>query len=175
MDAVKKKNLLIIVMLVALVCMSVTFALFSQRLEINGSAKVASWNVKISNIEVKASSGSAEEGSVSNNGTIATISPVFYSVGDSVTYTVTVENKGSVDAKLDSIETIVTNDEGVESSNIKYEYAGVKTGDVLEAGATNQFTVTISYIDVNGDNNAKVGVLDKNYTLNGIFNYIQES
>ena len=66
MDTRKKKDILIIVMVVALVFMSTAYALLSQQLNINGTATISdSWNVKITSIEELASSGTAEAGSAS--------------------------------------------------------------------------------------------------------------
>ena len=175
MDTRKKKDILIIVMVVALVFMSTAYALLSQQLNINGTATISdSWNVKITNIEAIANSGTAEAGSVNNTGTVATISPVFYSVGDSITYKVTVENKGSLDAVLNSITTAVSSNDGTDNPNVVYEYEGIKAEDELKAGESITFTVTITYASSSqtalDPDTAEV----KTVTLTGTLNYQQK-
>lgn len=148
MDTRRKKNVLIIAMLVALVSMSISYALLSQQLEINGSAKINTkeWNVKIVKVEDVATQGNAEAGSIDYTGTVASISPVFYTEGDSVTYSVTVENKGNIDATLQSITSAVSTTEGTSYPNVEYEYEGIKAEDVLKAGDSVKFNVTVSYV-----------------------------
>ena len=174
MDTRKKKDILIIVMVIALVFMSTAYAILSQQLNINGTATISdSWNVKITDIEAIASSGTAEAGSVNNTGTVATISPVFYTVGDSVTYKVTVENKGSLDAVLTSITTAVTANDGTDNPNVVYEYEGIKAEDVLASGDSVTFTVTVTYASASptalDPDTAEVKIV----TLTGTLNYQQ--
>ena len=175
MDTRKKKDILIVVMLVALVFMSTAYALLSQQLNINGTATISdSWNVKITNIEAVASSGTAEAGSVNNTGTVATISPVFYTTGDSVTYKVTVENKGSLDAVLNSITTAVDSNSGSNNTNIVYEYEGIKTDDVLKSGESVSFTVTVTYASSSQISTDPDTASIKTVTLTGTLNYQQK-
>ena len=176
MDTRKKKDILIIVMVIALVFMSTAYALLSQQLNINGTATISdSWNVKITNIEVLASSGTAEGGSVNNTGTVASISPVFYTVGDSVTYKVTVENKGSIDATLNSITTAVTSNDGTDNPDVVYEYEGIKAGDSLESGDSITFTVTVTYASSSQTSQDPETAEVKTVTLTGTLNYTQAS
>ncbi|MBR4261762.1 MAG: hypothetical protein IKQ35_00170 [Bacilli bacterium] len=175
MDTRKKKDILIIVMVVALVFMSTAYALLSQQLNINGTATISdSWDVKITSIEELASSGTAEAGSVNNTGTVATISPVFYTVGDSVTYKITVENKGSLDAVLSSITTAVTANDGTDNPNVIYEYEGIKADDVLESGQSITFTVTITYASSSETSQIPDTTDIKTVTLTGTLNYQQK-
>ena len=176
MDTRKKKDILIAVMLIALVFMSAAYALLSQQLNINGTATISdSWNIKITNIEAVASSGTAKVGSVNNSGTVATISPVFYTVGDSVTYKVTVENKGSLDAVLNSITTAVNSNDGTPSPNIVYEYDGISAEDDLDSGESITFTITITYASSSqlATDPETAGV--KTVTLIGTLNYQQKN
>ena len=175
MDTRKKKDILIIVMVVALVFMSTAYALLSHQLNINGTATISdSWNVKITSIEAIASSGTAEAGSVNNTGTVATISPVFYTVGDSVTYKVIVENKGSLDAVLSSITTAVTSNDGTDAPNVTYEYEGIKAEDVLESGDSVTFTVTVTYASASQTAQNPDLAEVKTVTLTGTLNYQQK-
>ena len=58
MDNRKKKDLLIIIMLVAVVCMSGAFAVLSQRLEVSGTSTIkGNWGVEITGITPTATQG----------------------------------------------------------------------------------------------------------------------
>lgn len=178
MDTRRKKNILIIALLIAVLTMSISYALLSQQLEINGSAKINTkeWNVKIVKVEDIATQGNAEAGSTDHTGTVASISPVFYTEGDSVTYSVTVENQGSIDATLDSITSAVSTTEGTNYPNVEYEYEGIKATDILKAGDSVKFNVTISY--VKADQEVTTAVQSdptKIVTLTSTLVYVQSS
>lgn len=147
MNTKQKKDVLIVVMSVALVFMGVAFAMLSQQLDVKGTiTTTGSWDVQITDIQLAATQGSGESGSVSEDGTTASISAELSEPGDSVTYTVTVENKGSIDAKLDSINSVFTPTPGsAENPYITYAYSGIKAGDVLVAGDSVTFNVEIAY------------------------------
>ena len=124
--------------------MSAAFAGFSSLLTINGTANVnTSWDVAITNIVSKNSVGSA-----SNNGapvytrTSATFKTVLVSPGDSMTYDVTIENNGTVDAKLNEITLTDSNNPA-----IIFETSGIEENDVLRVGQSQIFTVVVRYSD----------------------------
>ena len=120
--------------------------------------------------------GNAEAGSTDHTGTVASISPVFYTEGDSVTYSVTVENQGSIDATLDSITSAVSTTEGTNYPNVEYEYEGIKATDILKAGDSVKFNVTISY--VKADQEVTTAVQSdptKIVTLTSTLVYVQSS
>ena len=73
-----------------------------------------------------------------------------------------VKNNGKIDAKLDNLTTIKSNDD-----TIIYEVLGVSENDVLKAGEELDVTVRVS-IDPNKDISS-----DMNSNLTVIFNYIQ--
>ena len=124
-----KKNHIIIMTLIGIIfIMSLAFAAFSSLLTINGNASIDnSWNVEITNIVSKNKIGNA-----SNNGepvytkTSATFKTVLISPGDSMTYDVTIKNKGTVDAKLKKITLTNSNNPA-----IIFETSGIKENDVL--------------------------------------------
>ena len=65
-----------------------------------------------------------------------------YAPGDAMTYEITIENKGTIDAVLISITKSDTNNPA-----IVFETNGIEQGDVLPAGETDVMTVKISYSD----------------------------
>lgn len=106
----KRDRTLIIIGLGSLLCiMAVAFAAFSTSLNISSTAGITStWNVafdtsKTSGTGVVSTSGTATGGTISygNSGQSATISSTgLVKPGDSVTYTLTIKNTGSLAAKL---------------------------------------------------------------------------
>lgn len=171
MDNKKKKDILIIVMLVAVVCMSVAFATLSQRVEVAGTNAVkGNWQVEITGIDAIASQGMGTSESVNSDLTVANVSASFYQPGDSVTYSVVVENKGNIDAKLDSIASAITPNAGADDNPyVIYTYDGITSGSVLEAGDKITFTVTVQY--------SSEATIVSNITANltTILNYVQNS
>lgn len=168
MDTRKKKDLLIIVMLVAVVCMSSAFAMLSQKLEVRDGDVEANWNVEITNVVESATQGNGVSESASSDLTMATFAAGLSQPGDSVTYTVTVENKGNIDAKLDSISSTATPGYGTDDNPyVIYTYDGITSESVLKAGDSISFTVTVQY------SSEATTVTNLNANLTTILNYVQ--
>ena len=139
-----KKNI-IITFLVAIICiMAISYAAFSQTLNITGSATIDSnWNIKITSVTTKNILGHATkafEPIVSD--TAVTFKTNLKYPGDSMTYEVTISNEGTVDAKVDSIEI-------TDSKNpaITFTTTGINENDLLEAGQKQTYNVIVTYND----------------------------
>lgn len=186
----KRKNMLIAVLLLVVLLMSAAFAAFSSNLNITGTSTVDnSWNVKITNIELKESSldksnpyGLAESPSTTPGGatnpTYTDTTATFYSTlgapGDSVTYVVTIQNTGTVNAIVDSIEWV--NEDGTADlqynvSPIIYSYSFPNRNQVLaKNGGTTTLDVTVTY-DSEVTDQPEESLLEKSATLS--INYVQ--
>lgn len=186
----KRKNMLIAVLLLVVLLMSAAFAAFSSNLNITGTSTVDnSWNVKITNIELKESSldksnpyGLAESPSTSPSGgvnpTYTDTTATFYSTlgapGDSITYVVTIQNTGTVNAIVDSIEWV--NEDGTADlqynvSPIIYSYSFPNRNQVLaKNGGTTTLDVTVTY-DSEVTDQPEESLLEKSATLS--INYVQ--
>ena len=176
----RNKNILIGALLAVILIMGVGYAAFAQQLTINGNASITStWQVEMTNIEATSTNGtgadvvSADQGADGGTALLDSATAQFKadlkSPGDSVTYTVTVENKGTIAAEVESI----TFDEGNTGAAISYSYNGINKGDVLEADGGNDtktFTVTVSYDDVTTQPEA--GKLSNTITMH--VNYVQQ-
>ena len=148
----KTKNALIGGLLAIVFVMAVGYAAFAQQLTINGTAGVTSnWKVELTNIEATATNGTgtdvpyaagtAEDGTKLVNASTAQFKADLKSPGDSVTYTVTVENKGNINAEVESISF----EEGDDTAPISYTYTGINQADPLNASGQTTFTVTVTY------------------------------
>lgn len=145
----RNKNILIGALIAVVLIMGVGYAAFAQQLTITGDANITStWDVHIQSITPGTPNGTAENVSAQvtpGDNTKATFSTNLKSPGDSLTYTVTVVNAGTIDAKVDTDG--ITFTEGPNNQAIDYDYSGIAEGTKVAAnGGTAQFTVTVSYL-----------------------------
>ncbi|MCI9084336.1 MAG: hypothetical protein HFH46_01795 [Bacilli bacterium] len=109
----------------------------------------AKWNISFTKVIKTEVRGSAKEISrVSYNDLSASFNVLLPKPSDSISYEFTISNKGTLDAKLD---TISVTPENQETDAILYETSGVKVGDVLNAGESTTLIVTVSYNPKNED------------------------
>ena len=138
-----KKKVLIGILSVLVCIMAVGYALLTQELTINGSASIDStWKVEITNIQSKDVVGDAvNKVDPSYTATTANFSVGLTQPGDSITYDITVTNKGTLDAVVESI----TVNKG-DNPAITYTTSGLKRGDKLaKNNGTNTLTIKVDY------------------------------
>ena len=162
----RQRNYIILGLCSILLIMAAGYAAFRTQLNINGTSNITSeWNVLITNIQSQVLSGTPEDeaGSPSHTETTASFSTKLYSPGDKMRYTVTVENRGSIDAVLKTIE---NTDSGNEA--IIFTINGIEQGDTLKAKESKTFTVDVEY-------NSEVESQPENLTSNleVTLNYVQ--
>lgn len=169
MDKGKKKDLLIVFMLAALFIMAVGYATLSQKVEKNGTGTVqGNWDVEITNVVESATQGMGVSESASSSLTVASFAATLSQPGDSVTYTVTVENKGNIDARLESITSQATPEYGTDDNPyVIYTYDGITSESILKAGESISFAVTIQY------SSEATTVANVKATLTTVLNYVQ--
>ena len=136
-NARDKRNYIIIGLLLLVLFMTVGFAAFSTNLQINGTANISTnWcvgfdNTKTSTYEITKgkASGTNPTATMGYSGTacstnyvpIANLGATFYQPGDKIEYTLTIANKGSIDAAIESITvdgTSVTSNQTITKGNI---------------------------------------------------------
>lgn len=145
------KNIVIAGLLIAVLCLSVAYAAFATTLTINGQAEiVGDWKIEITGITA-AETGTASAGDentdygVNSDKISAFFNAELKAPGDSITYTVTVKNTGSIDAKIDDVTGgVVLTEQSDGSSAITYTYTDPSVTK-LAAGASTTFTVTATY------------------------------
>lgn len=141
MENMHKSSVIMILVAVVLI-MSIGYAAFAQKLTINGTSTItSSWDIYIEDIAVNNKTLDAENVSASVDDKLsATFQANLVSPGSSVTYDVTVKNGGNLNAKLDSLTFTDSNNEA-----ILYSYAGINENDVINAGDTQTFTITVQF------------------------------
>ena len=151
----KKKNI-IGLMLILVAVMAVGYAAFSTTLTINGTANISStWNVLFTEIkQLSKTSGVSEKSLPEASGTTATFDVDLTSPGDSIDYQITIENKGSIDAKIESITATETG-----SDAIVFEITNIKEGQTLLKNSSKTFNVKVSYKDVTDQPNITINKL----------------
>ena len=166
MRSKKKKNIMIIVLCFVLLLMGVGYAALSQRLTIGGTAKMQGvWDVRITNIQLSRKTGLAKDNSHKYENLSASFQTETLAPGDMLEYTVSVSNKGNIDALVSEINATL---DGPEA--IKYTVEGIKKGDVIKEGVTKEVIITIKF-----DENATVIPSNKTSTLNINFTCIQNT
>ena len=139
----KRKRMMVIGGLLAiLVCMTIGYAAFSTQLQISGTSVITSnWDIQIISVTPGTPTGTGENAATPTcNKATATMEANLYAPGDAMTYEITVENKGNIDAVLGSITKSDSNNPA-----IVFETSGINKGDVLPAGEKDVMTVKISY------------------------------
>lgn len=137
-----KKTVVAVMLCVGVFFMAVGYSILMSELKINGTANITStWDIRITGITNGTSVGSAYNiEKPSYNETTAKFNVSLVNPGDSMTYTVTIANNGTLTAILTSMD-ITTS--GTDA--IIYEVSGVKEGDTLASGETKQITVVARY------------------------------
>lgn len=177
----RKKNIIIALLIGIVLIMTVVYAAFSSQLTINtGSQITSTWDVKITNIELEETTGTSSNSYDNNDQQImptytdltATFSADVRSPGDTITYRVTVTNKGTLKAKLigcnwDSETAAIAN-----TGYIRYSKACPATNSVVNPGSTQTIDITSTYYDdPNGQTQPTLSERSKSATL--VLDYVQ--
>ena len=120
------------------------YAAFQTQLKVTGSSTVTSnWDIEITNVTEGTPTGSAENAVAPSFDKLwASMEANLYDKGDAMEYDVTIENKGTLDAKLNDI---ITNLEKSNSDAVIITFSGYTKGEILKAGNTKIVHVKIEY------------------------------
>lgn len=139
----KKKKMVITTLVCVLVFIAVGYALLTQAIKVGVEGTLNGvWDVYISDIKLKNSTGRAQEvnpASVSNKVNV-NFEVDLYMPGDSVEYEVTVKNDGNIDATLRTVTTNATN----TNEDIRFTHT-IKQGEVLKKESETKFTFKIVF------------------------------
>ena len=153
----KRKNVIMIVMLIAVVFMAIGYAAFSTVLNISGVAVTDTiWQIEITNIESKAIGTAYDIETPSYTATTARFNAGLKKPGDKMEYTITVKNKGNVSAIIDEV-TVTSTGSNVIIHNIE----DLQDNQKLDAGESVSFVVSVLF-----DENATIIPSDINKEVN---------
>lgn len=161
------KKLCIFALIVCVCFFSVAYAVLAKNLNIFTNSSIdASWNIKITDIKstkvIGTATNSFEPKAISS--TVATFGTNLISPGDSITYEITIENKGTIDALLDDY--IVTETSTIKNSNIKYNISGIaKKITTLNVDEKNIIYLQVFYNDLDNSDNLKAETKDLGITF----------
>ena len=139
----KKKKMVITTLVCVLVFIAVGYALLTQAIKVGVEGTLNGvWDVYISDIKLKNSTGRAQELNPAyvSNKVNANFEVDLYMPGDSVEYEVTVKNDGNIDATLRTIATNATN----TNEDIRFTHT-IKQGEVLKKESEAKFTFKIVF------------------------------
>ncbi len=164
----QRNNLIIAGLCAIVVLMGVGYAAFASQLRINGTSNISSnFNVLITDItsgSIVGGASNATEPTYTN--TTATFNTNLVSPGDSITYKITVENQGSIDATLSSIDVNTGSNDA-----IVFETSGIKEGDNLLKEQSDELYVKVTYnssVTSQPTNTNSTITVTLNYTQAGI-------
>ena len=161
----KRRNIIIVVFLMIILLMAVGYSAFTTQLYINGSAEIVeTWDVEITNIEIQNVSDNCNGGTPQFTSTTATFSAELEKPGDSITYEITIQNLGTLNATLKSAT--FTCDE--ESGSEAIVYTNTTPSQTLAPGEETKVTVTVEY-----DKNTTEMPSVTTKTITGIIEYVQ--
>lgn len=160
-----KRNILIGILVFIIAFMAVGYATFATTLNINGSSSIGDdWNVEITNITSSFTGSASDSIPPSYTKTFALFKTRFVKLGDSATYTITIENKGNLDAKLNSSK----------MNQIENPYINVKiisepnVGDILKSKDKTNVVIKVSY-----DKSITNNVDEQISVISGYYEYVQ--
>ncbi len=191
----KKRNsqtIIIAVLAVAVLFMSVGFALFAQTLNIQGNVQVepAKWSVRWDSTSYQKSTGSVDilDGNLTaNSGPTLTNTDVTFGAklakpGDFAEFTINAINDGTFDAQLTAIT--LTSLTAAQAKYLEYtvtyngvEYDASATGLSIDlpATGTNTVTVKVNVKYVQPENAAELPATQQTVSLSASFDYSQKA
>lgn len=136
------KKLITGIIMVGLLLLTIGYSIVSTRLNVEGISSILStWKVKITDIKPVLTEQNAYEITPANyNDTSAIFNVGLTAPGDKIKYKVTVSNIGTINAKLELIETTIDNND-----DIIIEVKDLEENELLPAGSSKDFYVEISY------------------------------
>lgn len=155
----KQKNLLIGALLAVVLVMVVGYAAFAQQLKITGTANITStWDVHFNQTQKSGVGSAGFTGGTTPTGTInytdghnASLTANLYQPGDTVTFTLTIENGGSIKAALGNPTVTMSGDEDgsgnltATKGNIKFTVTAPSPTTISQSDSATM-TVTAEFL-----------------------------
>ena len=153
-----KKNIIMVVMCIAVFVMAVGYAIFQTNLNIGATGNITTtWGIAITNITSSITGDAVNITDPTYTGVNATFNAGFYKPGDKIEYSITVSNTGNIDA---IISDVIINTSG--SSDIIYTVKDLEKNTELPKKSNITFKITTEF-----DINVKTppAILEKNINI----------
>jgi len=137
-----KRNWVIGGLLLAIILMTIGYAALSQELQITGTAGIdADWNVEITTIALDDSYRIDQVTMPDYTATTATFNINLLEPSAFAEYRVEINNNGTIDAKVSTIEVIQSTD----VPDVYFEVTGIEVDDELPVGANHTLNVYVEW------------------------------
>ena len=143
MNKRRKNNYIILGLCAVLVLMGIGYAAFSSQLNITGTSNITSnWDVRITNIESELSGATdvSEPTYDNTNGMYASFHTGLSKPGDYALYTITIENRGDIDARIEKINSYYEQNEYVT-----FTLSGLSKGDIIKGNEAKELQVRVEF------------------------------
>ena len=164
----QKQRIIIGTLCAVIVGLAVGYAVLSQTLTINGTGGIASdFNILFTDIQEGTMNGATTINKQITDSTTATFTIDLKKPGDSGEYLITVENRGTIDAMVESISGI---DEAnsTEPTDITFSISDIAVNDKLLAKESKVFKVKVDW----SSSSTSIPSTNKNLTLT--INFVQD-
>ena len=141
----QKQRIIIGTLCAVIVGLAVGYAVLSQTLNINGTGGITSdFNIVFTDIQEGMMNGATTVNKQITSSTTATFTIDLKSPGSNGEYNITVENRGNIDAYVESIKGL---DEAnsTEPTDVKFSIEGIKVNDKLPATESKVFKVKVNW------------------------------
>ena len=165
----QKQRIIIGTLCAVIVGLAVGYAVLSRQLSINGTGGIASdFNILFTDIQEGTMNGATTINKQITSSTTATFTIDLKSPGSYGEYLITVENRGNIDAYVESIHGIEEAN-SMEPTDIKFSIEDIKVNDKLPAKKSKEFKVKVNW-DSNG---ASIPNTNKDLTLD--IDFVQDT
>ncbi len=138
-----KLFIVVLLLLILILLIPVGFSAYTTIISANGVSEITGdWDVGITNVTVENVCDGCDAGTPTFNDTSVTFNAKLKKPGDSITYNITIENKGNIDAQLGQV---LYNTSGLSSDVITYQ--STQLSKKLNAGDSDTLKITITFDD----------------------------
>ena len=165
----QKQRIIIGTLCAVIIGLAIGYAVLSQQLNINGTGGIASdFNILFTNIEEGTMNGATTINKQITDSTTATFTIDLKSPGSNGEYLITVENRGTIDAMVESISGI---DEANQAAptDITFSISDIAVNDKLPAKESKVFKVKVDWSSAS----TSIPSTNKNLTLK--INFVQDT
>ena len=165
----KKQRIIIGTLCAIIIGLAVGYAVLSQTLNINGTGGIASdFNILFTDIQEGTMNGATTINKQITNSTTATFTIDLSKPGASGEYLITVENRGTLDAYVESINGVEEANQ-TEPTDITFSIEDIAVNDKLPAKESKVFKVKVDW------SSASTSIPDTNKNLTLKINFVQDT